>query len=73
MTWLGCLGSGDICQEHGKTISDYMSHGEHVVLAAALYTNIAISAVEQVGEPMKWLLRHDAVLNPRAILVPCLP
>ena len=48
LTWFGCLGTDEICQEHAENIGDYMSHGEHVMLAAALYTNITISTVEQV-------------------------
>ena len=59
LTWLGCLGTNEICQEHAKTIGDYMSHGEHVMLAAALYINITISTVE-MGEPMKFCPRAAA-------------
>ena len=35
LIWLGCLGTDEICQDHAKKIGDYISRGEHVVLAAA--------------------------------------
>ena len=50
LIWLGCLGTDEICQDHAKKIGDYISHGEHVVLAAAFYANITIKA----GEPMEF-------------------
>ena len=40
LIWLGCLGTDEICQDHAVNIGDYISHGEHVVLAAAFYANI---------------------------------
>ena len=60
LTWLGCLGTDEICQEHAKTIGDYISHGGHAMLAATHYTNIAISTVEQVGEPMMFCTKAAA-------------
>jgi hypothetical protein len=54
LIWLGCLGTDEICQDHAKNIDDYISHGEHVLLAAAFYANITIRVVEKVGEPMEF-------------------
>ena len=53
LIWLGCLGTDEFCQEHAKTIGDYMSHGKHVMFAAALYTNITIRTDEKMDERRK--------------------